>query len=405
MYAARHTDIVCLDWEIYDDRGNAASSIVAEIIKSDIKSNGRLRLIAIYTGDTTNRLIIDTIWSMIPKSRIESNGFRKSPLTIESNVGTKIVCLFKTHGLKIQPPNDVNQVGESELPGRLQEEFSKLSSGLLSTVALGVIASIRDATHHVLAKFTAEMDGPYFHHRARIPTPEEVEEYAIEVVLSELKSAIDKQGVATKTAGPKAIEARVDQITDGPDTLPLYYMGSNREETYNVPLSCIKGMIINGIDHFYKNCDVPAGLKKRMCEKYFTSLFSPDLRAAENRMKQFAALTEIRANPLSGIYRIGGQKPELALGTIVERKSGRQKTYLLCLQAVCDSVRLKDPADFVFVPLDVREKDPEHVVPITFGKQKGDLLGLSVDSKAYTRALSLKFIPNDSSQSAKSWHT
>ena len=398
--AARHTDIVCLDWEIYNDGGNAASSIVSEIIKGDVKSNGRLRLIAIYTGDTTNNKIFHKIWNMIPKDTKKVNGFRKTPLTIESDVGTKIVCLFKAHGVKLRAPRNVNQIEESELPDRLRREFSSLSGGLLSTVALGTIASIRDATHHVLAKFTAEMDGPYFHHRASIMTPEDAEEYAIEVVLSELKSAIDKQGVATRTAGSKAIQTRLDAIANGSDTLTFCYMDNNKEEKSEVPLGCVKRMIINGFSNEYRNGGglKVKGLKRNKFEQNFSSLFAPDLSSAKNRMKQFAALTEVRASPLSGLYKTGDRKPELGLGSIVERQSGQQKTYLLCLQAVCDSVRLADPTDFVFVPLDVRDMKPEHVVPITFDQQKDGLLGLCVDSKAYTRAESLKFVPSESSK-------
>ena len=398
--AARHTDIVCLDWEIYNDGGDAASSIVSEIIKGDARSNGRLRLIAIYTGDTTNNKILEKIWNMISKSTRTVNGFRKTSLTIENDVGTKIVCLFKAHGVKLRAPRNVNQIEESELPDRLLREFSSLSSGLLSTVALGIIASIRDATHHVLAKFTAEMDGPYFHHRASISTPEDAEEYAIEVVLSELKSAIDKQGVATRTAGSKAIKTRLDAIANGRDTLTFCYMNNNnnKEEKFDVPLDCVKSMIIDGVNHAYKSGNGPLGIKPKKFEQNFTNLFAPNLGSAEERMMQFAALTEIRASPLSGLYKTGDWNPDLGLGTIVERQSGQQKVYLLCLQAACDSVRLVQATDFVFIPLDVRDKNPEHVVPITSGEQKDGLLGLGVDRKAYTRAESFKFVPNESSK-------
>ena len=40
------------------------------------------------------------------------------------------------------------------------------------------------------------MDGPFFHHRALIESPEDAEEYAVDIILSELKSAVDKHQVA-----------------------------------------------------------------------------------------------------------------------------------------------------------------------------------------------------------------
>ena len=82
---------------------------------------------------------------------------------------------------------------EADLPARLQKEFARLAGGLLSNVALATIASIRDATHHVLSKITAPMDGPYFHHRPILPMVGDAEEYSVDVVLSDLKSEVDKQ--------------------------------------------------------------------------------------------------------------------------------------------------------------------------------------------------------------------
>ena len=117
---------------------------------------------------------------------------------------------------------NTNQVGEAELPRRLQTEFAKLSEGLLSNVAIATITSIRRSTHHVLSKFSSQMDGPFFHHRALIESPDEAEEYAIDIVLSELKGAIDKQWVAARYAGPEAIEARIRERAEGAPTLTLH---------------------------------------------------------------------------------------------------------------------------------------------------------------------------------------
>lgn len=48
--AARRADIVCLDWEIHNDAGNAATSMIVEIVKSDDLRNGRLRLFFLPSG-------------------------------------------------------------------------------------------------------------------------------------------------------------------------------------------------------------------------------------------------------------------------------------------------------------------------------------------------------------------
>ena len=77
LKAAEVADIVCLDWEIFDDGGEAASQLVRDIVRTDAKQYGRLRLIAIYTGDTTNIEILKKVFEKIPKSVRGSAWFSK----------------------------------------------------------------------------------------------------------------------------------------------------------------------------------------------------------------------------------------------------------------------------------------------------------------------------------------
>jgi Response receiver domain len=193
--AAKRADIVCLDWELHSDGGDSATSIITEIARSDEKRNGRLRLIAIYTGDTNNNRILEKVFNTFSKSYRERYELKRDAVRIESNHGLRIICLFKAHGVQLADARKDRQVKEKDLPERLQKEFALLAGGLLSNVALATIASIRDSTHHVLAKMAESMDAPYFHHRAILPMVSDAEEYSVDVVLSDLKNAVDKHGV------------------------------------------------------------------------------------------------------------------------------------------------------------------------------------------------------------------
>ena len=210
--AAQVADIVCLDWEIHSDGGDTASEIIKAIIQKDAGQNGRLRLIAIYTGEKKSDDIMDKIFAAIPRKLIKDHKFKKTPLEIESRNGVRIVCLFKKNGINLTEPQKANQVSEDQLPKRLQIEFAKLSEGLLSNVALATIASIRTSTHHVLSKFRGQLDGPFFHHCALIESPDDAEKYAVDIVLSELKDAVDKHQVAVNYAGSEAIEKRIREM-------------------------------------------------------------------------------------------------------------------------------------------------------------------------------------------------
>ena len=99
--AARVADIVCLDWEIYGDGGETASEIIRKIIEDDAKQNGRVRLIAIYTVNSGNSEIVKKVFNAIPKSLVQMQNFNKQQFEIESDAGTRIVCLFKSSWKKV----------------------------------------------------------------------------------------------------------------------------------------------------------------------------------------------------------------------------------------------------------------------------------------------------------------
>jgi hypothetical protein len=86
--------------------------------------------------------------------------------------------------------------------------------------------------------------------------------------------------------------------------------------------------------------------------------------------------------------------PALGLGSLVQDAKGK---FLLCLQASCDSVRLRTKASFLFIPLDVVAGSPDHVVPVA---KKGSMgfVGLAISSKSYSKVVSIEFEPSSPSQ-------
>ena len=403
--AAQVADIVCLDWEIYEDGGDTVAEIIAAILRQDAKQDGRLRLIAIFTGDSSNTTILDKIFGAIPSKLREKCKINQELLKIESKTGAKIVCLFKAHGRRLPSPLSKFQVSEAQLPERLQIEFAQLSAGLLSNVALATIASIRSSTHHVLSKFTGQMDGPFFHHRALIENPDDAEEYAVEVILSELKGAVDKQKLAANHAGPNAIKARVQDLAGNDETLPLHYFEKDVSRTFDLKADDAARMITDGLDLALKGNKPQNSPKKEIFRRNFSTLFTDSQATARYFMSQFAVLTGVRAHLGSHPYRSGQLIPKLGLGAIIQLipKLGlgaiiqrKDKTYFMCLQANCDSVRIKGEENFLFVPLDEQDIEsddnpkPEHIVPIP--SHRGfKYIGLSTSRKSYSVAQSITF--------------
>ena len=387
--AASIADIVCLDWEIYQDEGDAASRIIHDIIDEDNEKNGRLRLIAIYTGDSTNNKILEKVLNAIPQEIRRNQGFRKRQLHIESATGVRIVCLFKAHGIQLKDSRSKNQISEEFLPERLLEEFSRLSDGLLSGVALATAGSMRRSTHHVLSQFPREMDGPYFHHRAMLENPEDAEGYAVDVVLSQLESFVNRERLAKKYAGCHAIEARIEESSKNLEKLTLHYRsGEKSPRSCELEKNASIRMVQDGIESAWDPKNLPNGLGKKVVKRYFSTLFFRSLEDSRAHMHRFAAITGLRAHPDHYLFKLRKRVPKLGLGTIIRSK---EQEYLLCLQAACDSVRVDDETSFLFVPLDEADDQPEHVVPVSEKGESQQFIGLQTSSNAYRTARSIYF--------------
>jgi hypothetical protein len=389
--AAKRADIICLDWELYEDGGDSATKIIMEIARSDEERNGRLRLIAIYTGDTNNNQILEKIYNAFSKAYRERFALKRDAIRIESNHGLRIVCLFKAHGVPLADARKERQVKEADLPKRLQEEFACLAGGLLSNVALATIASIRDVTHHVLANVAAPMDGPYFHHRSILPMVGDAEEYSVDVVLSDLKSEVDKRGVAQRFAGPDSIAARIREIANGAATLPFPYPTGNSVGVFNVNLDDAIRLVTDGCTIGHAKIQNASKPNLKTFKRGLSSLFTKDIATAQAEMREFAVLTGIRSHPGSYLYKSGKKFPQLGLGSVVRNEKGN---YYLCLQASCDSVRVKKRAAFLFIPLNKNDDSPEHVVPVLGKRAEVEWIGLAAPETAYAESLSVSFDPD-----------
>ena len=394
--AAMRVDIVCLDWEINNDSGETTRLLIEKIVRHDQEQNGRLRLIAIYTGEPNRRKILQDVKKHFTKS---DQSRMKLEITedgreIRSATGLKIVCLFKKHGTTLTADLVEDQVSEAELPKRLLKEFSTLSEGLLSNVALGTIARIRDVTHQIIGSFSGDMDGPYFHHRATISNPGEAENYAVNIVLSRLTSAIKLQNIGRDLAGEKAIKQRVESFADENKKLQFQYERGGKVIPEDINADDVIRMIIDGYECRFKTISFKQRPSDSNFKKCFTSLFSSNPDEADMLMKKFAVLTSIHSHPSSYSETQQTSLPELGLGTIIQAPSNQ---HLLCLQPSCDSVRLDDKQMFLFVLLEEKNDKPDHIVPCRTA-DKTNFIGLKVPDKGYTRVITLKFNPDSTTK-------
>ncbi|QLC22071.1 hypothetical protein HFP51_07690 [Parasphingopyxis sp. CP4] len=405
--AAENADIVSLDWDVESDGGDLAKKLITKIVRSDIRRNGRLRLISIYTSLRSRASILRQI-----QETLREKLHREFSRTIECVTGEspdgltrlRIVCLLKTDGIRpIMPVQKRFEVGEKDLPDRLLVEFSNLSEGLLGNVAMATIASVRDVTHHVLQVFDRNMDGPYFHHRATIDNPTEAEDYGIDLVLSEIKKAVIRKSISPfldKSAIGRSIETKFN----GQDkTLTFETPGNSPNGEVEFTPDQTKVLIQEGLDWFSENGHANAiqGFKKKGVGKGISTLFEADLQKSNAQLARFASQSQLSFQPRGHRVRCEDYGPNLTTGTIIRMPKGAG--ILICLQAVCDTVRRPKTSPFIFARLEAVSKvenQPVFVVPVQVaGEIEYQIFALS--SSAYSDLLSIDFDAEESSQTVR----
>ena len=396
--AAQRVDIVCLDWEIHGDDGQTTRALIKDIVDGDRRRSGRLRLIVIYTAERARVRILKSIRRALlaPLDRSES---AQLELTVEngreirSRIGLRIVCFVKAHRARTPQQLMDDRVSERELPARILREFASLSEGLMSNVALGTLAAIRDSAHQIVGSFSSEIDGPYFHHRAIVPNPDEAEDFAIGVVLDALRNAVRLQEVGRTFAGRLAIERRLRDLASNDETMRLSFKrGQNgAEESLDFHVDHVVRLISDGASQgVYDPIKVNGKPKLVHARRSITSFFAGTLSDSHEVMKKFAVITGISSHPGTHDVRSGDYTPSLGLGSIVVDK---HEKYWLCIQASCDSLRITEPQPFLFVPLEEVDGQTRHIVPRFEGDVEKYHVALRVEKRAYSKSKSIQFAP------------
>jgi hypothetical protein len=343
---ARHADVVVLDWRLGSD-ANKAKEIVIKILEQDARENGRHRLIAIYTGEVGLDRLRTDLAAKLAESGIEVDSTGTSGPVALKRRSLRIVFINKNHaGVPINEPG----VGESDLPGRLVEEFAEMSRGIMPSVALGSITAIRNSTHHVLAKFHAGLDGALATHRALIENPEDAEIYAADLVAEELRTILEVMRVGAANAGMEVFESWVAYLSE---TGHRFRVSAEATDALQ-PATAIKLLRTGTPGHE----EVRNTLKPPPGKDKFTAatphLFHADAATAEKVNLEFARLDALKREAYGTSVIPAEWEPTLTLGTIVMDASQPDRLYA-CIQPVCDAVRVPEMRRFPMVPLRVVE--------------------------------------------------
>ena len=146
--AVERADLVVIDWRL-DDDGERALKLINSILDGD--QGQRLRLIAVYTGESK----IVWIGEQINKN-LHNNGYRFEGVPRDSAV--TLSCGHCRIEIYAKPYTQLNlelknrSVSYADLPGRLIDDFARMTAGLMPSIALVALTAVRENAHRVLDK-------------------------------------------------------------------------------------------------------------------------------------------------------------------------------------------------------------------------------------------------------------
>ena len=339
--AVARVDIVILDWKLDRESGADALPLLHGILKDDRRH--RLRLVAFYTGEPDREAIRDRI-----VESLRGLDLPHRTVSVSDEEGGAVdfgPCRIVVYGKPGSGAPDVNGVvPEAELADRLIGDFADMVEGLLPSLVLTALASVRDNEYRVLERFGRSLDPAFLAHRASLPQPLDAGQHIAEQIASELHGIMEDAVGERKPAGIEAIELWLaDRFGDG-----KLAFGPNKE----MSLPEVLDMLLHGVE------EEPGPLRAAGKDH---DILSRGFSGGDSNSRK---LDRRLASVMSFRQVLERTPPQLSMGTVVRPVGAEAESTLLCVTPRCDSVRLKRPSSFLFLPLsDPKSDTPQLVVP------------------------------------------
>jgi hypothetical protein len=337
VISAENSDVVVLDWQIGGDNGQTAIQVINRIIECDKKNGGRLRLIVVYTGEPQLQSCFDRV-----KQDVNNLAEQSTDRFVLGNQTMRIVFIKKTDGTKVETV----AVSQKDLPARIVAEFAEFVGGLLPNAVMAAVAAIRERIHVLLRRFSKELDGAYLGHRMLLQKPEDAESFLFDLVGDEIKSLIDIPEICHKVVGLDSVSLYVKEF-HGEQTTRAFKLrdDSSQDLIGSVEVAHIIEVLEKGpasIQEAWK-----WGGKSHFYARLYP-LFHSSIDIGRRNYARFARLSSFRSEAYDNVFA-EDFRPMLTLGSVLKDPQGQ---FLLCLQPVCDCVRLKSQRRFLFGEFD-----------------------------------------------------
>lgn len=339
----KKSDALILDWQVESDGGDFILQILDSLIGKDKNS---LRVILIYTGFPNLKSIIQKIKDKFSEILFETDPTHGCSI----RHGSTLISVYAKTVLSVDPALSNRVVNEKQLVEALISEFTSITSGLVSNVALRSISVIRQNTHRLLSLFNKELDPAFLAHRGSLPVVDDASDLLKESILNSIKAILDYNYIEYDCS-IIPIKKWINSFSFSSKGLLLNKQTLKLSKTEIIRwqkdgfIKMVKDVWLKQFPTINLDENKLMNLFKSEIHKFALNHFLPDGLVNNDLEEKFSVLTHHKSNYANPTYL-----PKLTLGTIIQGKL--TKHYWLCVQQKCDSVRLNDqPRRFLFLPL------------------------------------------------------
>ena len=329
-------DLLLLDWLMYGDYSSTLQAIQAVATQH----SERLAVIVIFTGAHSLGNVVQRLVDEAQFEAVDDYAVRRN---------NTVVLVFGKPGVQLTGDEDQRQaVDYGELPRMIRDDLELIYRGLMPEFAFSGINALRQSAPRMLATFSADLDAGALVHRALLPDPDEAAAQFTRLLSSDMELALYDAQISDIWDIDASSEVLARLTADG-DASPL---ADKLRRSPNV---------VNDLKDLGDAALVRRAIASGLAR---IGLGDTAITTAADGLEAAVAGVAPSNESLAVLFDstgFGDAPPRLELGVVLmgepteaEPEQGAQhagRHLWLCVQPLCDSVRLREPRAFPLVPI------------------------------------------------------
>lgn len=354
LQGAQIADLLIVDWLIDGDD----SATIGAIDAVAAQFPERLTAIVVFTGA---RSLSGVVQRLLDVAEFESVG---DYIVRRSNT---VVLVFGKPGPQLTGGEDRRQpdVDYMRLPRMIRDDLEMVFKGLMPEFAFGGINALRESAPRILATFNAGLDAAALIHRALLPEPSDAASQFVRLLASDFEQVLHDRRVgdswhidsSSSSLAHLPLTADLGQLTQ---RLRSLQPGEGLDEADRAEAQAeLKRLRALGDEDLVREA-----FKHGLCKFRDLGLSEKALDSAIPELT--AALADADASNrdlavMMDALGIGETPLRLELGVVLTRTATTEspeqagsdvdRSWWMCVQPLCDSVRLQGPRDFPLIPV------------------------------------------------------